>query len=705
MRARHLLRLTVIVALALAGCGTQPTARKTPEPRPGPYSGAPVRAGALSLPARVHGSQIELAIQGGFSARFWPGVNLGVTVPGHSPGEHAPARADYDRWLDGMGDLGVRVVRVYTILTPDFYAALAAHNRRHPNAPLYFIQGVWLPEEEFIRAQDAFAPAVTEGFDRELDDAVAVVHGDATLPQRAGHAGGRYRTDVARWLLAWSPGVELDPHATWATNRRNRATLPYRGRYVTATPTASPIESWLAARLDHLAAMEAERGWSRPVTFTNWLSTDPLRHLAEPLPEEDLVSVDAMHLRATAAWPGGFFASYHAYPYYPDFLRLEPRYRRARSPYAAYLRQLRAHHRGQAVMITEFGVPSGIGVAHRGPRGRDQGDHSEQQAGATNAAMLREIRAAGFAGGISFEWADEWFKRTWNTAEMAQPEERRPLWFNALTNETQFGVIAVEPGARPSVTVDGDAGEWSGTRPPLRGTPALLARHDAGYLYLLVRRRDAGTQLQIGFDVRAGGNRGLPGRPGVAPDSDVAITIGPGRRAQIDQAASSDPISMRYGVARGHVPLRPSTLRSARGAWVHPRLLLNRPYRIPLTGQRRPAELADLGTLRWGTADPAAADFDGRVLAAGDGATTELRIPWMLLGYADPSSHLLYEPHPDGTITTRPAGPIGFTVAPQDGPAIPAGSYTWRGWDRVQWHERRKAGWPTLQRAFRDTAR
>ena len=39
---------------------------------------------------------------------------------------------------------------------------------------------------------------------------------------------------------------------------------------------------------------------------------------------EDMVSVDSMHMKATRKWPGGFFASYHAYPYYPDFLRLQP---------------------------------------------------------------------------------------------------------------------------------------------------------------------------------------------------------------------------------------------------------------------------------------------------------------------------------------------------------------------------------------------
>ncbi len=691
------LLLPALLAGAMAGCG----GGDDPRPgRPGPYAGAPVERDGLRLPARVQGDGVALALGGGFERRFWPGVNLGATLPGHHPGELAPTRRDYDRWLDGMSALGVRAVRVYTIQRPAFYEALAAHNRRHAAAPLYFIQGVWIPEQELVAAGDAYASAVTDGFDRELADAVAVVHGDARLPERPGHAGGRYGADVARWLLAWSPGVEWDPHAVQRTDRRHAGMAPFSGRYVTATRGATPMESWLAARLDHLATLEARRGWSRPLTFTNWLTTDPLEHPSEPTEKEDLVSVDAMHLRATGAWPGGFFASYHAYPYYPDFLRLEPGYRDARSAYAAYLRDLRAHHRGQAVMITEFGVPSGLGAAHRGPQGRDQDDHSEQEAAAMNAAMLGEIRAAGLAGGVLFEWTDEWFKRTWNTVDLALPGERRPLWHNVLTNEAQFGVVAVAPGKRPAATVDGRPGEWDRARVLHGGPRELRAMHDAAYLYLLVRRGDPGARLQIGLDVRPGANAGLPGRPGVAPAADVALTVGPGRRATLERAAWTDPTSILYGLVRDYVPVRREQLRRDSGAWVRPRLLLNRPLTVPGTGERRPVETIDLGRLRWGTADPRARDYDARVLAAGDGRTVELRIPWMLLGFADPSSKLVHDVRQDGTIGTRRAGPIRAWVAPAGAPAVAAGSYDWRGWDRVAWHERRKAGWTALRRAF-----
>ena len=97
-------------------------------------------------------------------------------------------------------------------------------------------------------------------------------------------------------------------------------------------------------------------------------------------------------------------------------------------------------------MVTELGVPSSLGIAHSGPVGRNQGNHSEEEALAIDEQLLRDLREEGFAGGILFEWVDEWFKFTWNTLELELPGDRRQLWHNDLTNEEFFGLLAAEPG-------------------------------------------------------------------------------------------------------------------------------------------------------------------------------------------------------------------------------------------------------------------
>ena len=131
-------RALVLAAMALAAgsCGD------------GDPAFEPQEVGELTLPARVSGPSIEAAAPNGFVKLFWAGVNLGSTIPARQPGEVAATREDYDRWLDGMGELGVRVVRIYTILRPAFYDALDDYNEDHADQPIFFMQGVWVPDEE-----------------------------------------------------------------------------------------------------------------------------------------------------------------------------------------------------------------------------------------------------------------------------------------------------------------------------------------------------------------------------------------------------------------------------------------------------------------------------------------------------------------------------------------------------------------------------
>ena len=85
----------------------------------------------------------HLAVYDGTSwnPRFWTGMNLGATLPGHQPGELAPTKEDYLRWFPQMKEMHVDVLRVYTILNPDFYEALKEFNSTRED-PLWLIQGV-----------------------------------------------------------------------------------------------------------------------------------------------------------------------------------------------------------------------------------------------------------------------------------------------------------------------------------------------------------------------------------------------------------------------------------------------------------------------------------------------------------------------------------------------------------------------------------
>lgn len=715
-----ILRAAAIAAalMLLAGACSSGADKSLPPESDGHYEGKTVKLGQTSLPARIQDEQVALGRGDHFEPRFWAGVNLGATTPGFSPGEVSPSRADFDRWFKQMSLLGVRVVRVYTIQRPAFYDALKAFNTANPTRPLYVIHGVWIPEEEFLATQNAYADSVTQGFRDELKNAVAVIHGDIKIPAKPGHASGKYRSDISPWLLAWSIGVEMDPEATVATNEKNAGVPPYRGTYITSSADASPIESWLESMLDYIAARDSERGWSRPLTFTNWLTADPLHHPEEPLPKEDAVSIDPMHMTATENWPAGFFASYHAYPYYPDFLGLQPSYQDYKrpqdgkiDPYAGYLADLRAHHKGQAVMITEFGMPTSIGHAHTGPLGRNQGGHSETAAASHVADMMSDIKAEGFAGGVVFEWTDEWFKFTWNTIEYELPQDRRQYWRNPLTNEEHFGLLAMEPGKKTAVTLDGSDREWKNNNSKVIAKhdgiiDEIKATHDAEYLYLLLKTKPQ-SDLKgstLAFDVRPGGNGGIKGRPGTLPDADVQIEFDQDGKVVLNQAAWTDPFSWQFGVALKYVPVDPSSLQQGSGSWVPVRQVQNKPTVIPSSGVQRPVETSTLESMSQGTTDPSKPDFDDRNLVMTNGAVTEIRIPWSFLTFSDPSTHQVYTPQPDGTIKQETVGKMNIALVDNNGGVISSKGYKWDNWNLVDWHERKKNGWPQLEQMFKSAA-
>ncbi len=609
---------------------------------------------------------------------FLPGINLGSTTPGHQPGEidHLDA-ATYRTWFGQMHDLGIRVVRVYAVHPPAFYDELARFNEAHPKAPLYLVQGVYLPDESYNeKGKTLYTGSVDRAFTQELRETSAAVHGDLTRPEQRGHAGGTWRTDVSPWLASWIVGVEWDPEGVVRTDRVESRAAYEPGRFFAATKDASATERWIARHLDVLAGAEAERGTSVPVALANWPTTDPLEHPTEPLASEDLASVDAMHVLPTKAWPGGTFASFHAYPYYPDFQRFEAGLDDATwegepDRYAGYLASLQDHFAGtMPLVVSEFGVPSSLGSAHDGTRGRDQGSHSEQDAMAMDASMLRMMEDRGIAGGFVFSWEDEWFKRTWNTMEHQDPD-RRQLWHDPLTNEQHFGLVATDSEQVPDAAVE--------LTPEEGDTEYVYAWADHSYVHVEVTGREgAPTRLRLDADV-------VPG-----PDSTD-------HRLLLDTEADEAQVQVRRALDPVRLDVPGPTYRPDQDeAWHDLVLITNKAQ------GGRPAEYDPVGRLVEGSWDPDDAAYDSMATWQVDTKhdTLRVRLPWSMLGMADPSARIALG---EGVPAARMKVPgIGFTLD-VDGEQHEL-DLTWPTWNRVEYTTRVKAGADVLAEAYADLA-
>ncbi|MFC6874570.1 hypothetical protein [Halobellus marinus] len=684
---------------------------------------------------RVGAAGFERRTDGGYRPLSVRGVNLGMAKPGRFPGEAAITRSEYDRWLASIGEIA-NVVRTYTIHPPSFYRALAAYNDEAAE-PLLLLQGTWVPTAELLSAGDA--TAISETVDAELDRTVDVVHGDAMLSDRPGHAAGRYDADVSDATLGFLFGIEWPPEVVAETNERGDSS-PYAGTYFETTD-GTPFEGWLAGRMDRLATREMDGyGVQRPVAFVNWVTADPLDHPYEPFANEDRVSLDPDRIDPTAEFEAGTLASYHVYPYYPDLLNETPEYvqytdhRGERNNFAGYLNDL-VDETDLPVLVSEFGVPSSRGLAHRNVHGRDQGGHTEQEQGEIVAAMFADISHADTAGGIMFAWQNEWFKRTWNLDARSVPG-RRPFWSNVETPEQRFGLLAFDPPEQ--VVLDGSEAGWDGAESvtaaestdaePQRTLRELRVTHDVEGLNCRLRFEELpdpvdwtrlNAIITIGLTDRT---TALPFGVDAEARADFVVRLAGPTDSRLLVESSYDAFASEFGGEAG-LPLE--EYRDGRAGFVPVREVINRGYTVPATGEEVPFEAVETGRLRYGNGNPDAESYDSLTDVHVDPASNsiELRLPWILLNVADPSSKQRIAtdweeslgPVPFDGVTLSAGtflpdgdrdgdavavdGPTNLTdqLPGSDGTVLDSVEYTWEPWDQPAYRERLKESYHVLR--------
>ncbi|TWT27122.1 hypothetical protein [Planomicrobium sp. CPCC 101110] len=688
------------------------------EPAPKTAQVPQAETDGISYPSRINGQEFEVYKDGNWEPFTIKGVNLGMAKPGTFPGEAAITREEYDSWFRAIGEMNANAIRIYTLHPPAFYEAFARYNAS-AEEPLYLYHGIWIDEEPLVDTLDAFTPEITEKFQAEIQKVVDVVHGNAKVKKEPGHAYGTYNADISPYVIGWLIGIEWFP-LTVAQMAEDYPDLgDYAGDHV-YTEDASPMEHWLAQQLDHLAGYELDNYQSmRPLSFTNWPTTDNLDHPAEPNVQEDIATVDPNHIKPKGGTEKvGMFASYHVYPYYPDFLTLEEEYteftdhRGEKNNYAGYLKDLNDSHE-MPILIAEFGVPASRGKTHENPSGWNQGFLSEKQQGEIAAHLYEDILHEGMLGGLVFTWQDEWFKRTWNTMDYDNPDQR-PFWSNAQTNEQQFGLLSFD---RHKVKVDGED-DWEDGK--------LLYEKDAGalrklavdsderYVYLKAEFDPSNKNwweeqdFNAYFNVRGDKGVSVDALSGSSFSADFHLKIEDEKQGDLLAAGDYDTFYYDYYEKLKMIPKAKEDIN----ANFHPmRLALNKELVRPDTKEVLPFESYETGKLQFGIADPEDEAYDSLndYYYSDETGILEIRIPWMLLNAKDPSQHEFMGDMRKGglesSITVEGIG-IAASLTNKNGNASekfdveqPA-SYSWEKWTLPETEERLKQSYYILQKKF-----
>lgn len=621
------------------------------------------------VPFKTLGNNIAAYTGSEYRSLMLKGINLGSSPPGYFPGEiaYAISPSEYESWIEAMAAAGFNSLRIYTLHPPVFYEKLANYNQRHPDNPLLLFQGIWLEEMEDYSDPGSYDLLnQISSFTREIKEVINCINGNGDIAYRYGKSYGRYITDVSRWTAGYIIGREISPQEVDTTDNRHPSLNSYTGTYLSITG-AKATEVFCTQMLEQTIKYEASNySVRRPVSISSWPTLDPLNHPTETYTDEDKAAYDLAKITLKNPEPG-IFASYHAYPYYPNFISEQPSYRTYNdlygpNSYLGYLNDLKAHYSSMPLVIAEFGVPSSWGSAHQAYSNMHHGGYSEQQQGEKNMRLMHNIIDAGCAGGFMFAWMDEWFKPTWIVSYLEAygmvsggiTIPTRQLWHNLASPEQNFGLISFDQsGILPFTSYQTD--KPSG---PLK---KISATNDNSFFYLEIESGSAlanGDTVMIAFDtyLASFGESKLPNGKNLENRSEFLLTMVLSNDTalySVTEAYDMNGLTPRFDLADHTTQKFYSTVTDG-APWKLMHWINDGHTRKGQDIGKFPVENASDFTYGQSTA------------AAWSGSKIKIRVPWTLLYFRDPTQMKVI----DGAVSYDGGYNYIIASAPSDGIAV-----------------------------------
>lgn len=683
---------------------------------------------------KTDGMEFQILKDGQWEDLVIKGVNIGSGEPGQWSTDFHIDEETYYRWFGYIQEMGANTIRIYTIQNDEFYNAFYLYNSGRKE-PLYMIHGVWVNDYVQNSHMDAYNDLFFGNLLEDCRALVDVLHGNKKIliGKYASAGSGTYKHDVSPWVIGYILGVEWEGQTVEFTNQKYKDQpeyTSYKGKYMYTDGEVTPFETLLCRMGDTIIEYETERyKQQRLVAMSGWPTTDPFvypERVSQYLSK--CAAIDVEKILCTEKFLSGQFASYHVYPYYPDYLNyindwtpygienpLEfvDEYGRLNT-YKAYLTALTNHHT-MPVVISEFGVSTGRGLAQKDANtARNQGHMSETEQGYAIVECYEDIVEAGCAGGCVFAWQDEWFKRTWNTMH-AIDMTRNPYWSDYQTNEQYFGLLSFDPGEEQCVSyVDGNVSEWTADDVVVQGENSTLSmKYDERFIYLMIYKKDLDFDketlfIPIDTTPKSGSNYCIGENLYFDRYADFLIRIDGKYNSEIMvqeryEALRSTYSRHVYGFStyfKENIPDVDSP------KFVDIDLILKMSNFEFMEDPTALGETYPTGILRYGNANPKSKYYDSLADFIHSGDYIEIKIPWQLLNFADPSRMTIHDDYYSGNYgieyITADTMYLGLSSASSER-RINLCATPLKGWgNKVTYHERLKPSYYILQNVWRD---
>lgn len=606
---------------------------------------------------KVEKKTIYLKRDGQYEEFVMKGVNVGAGIPGDINTEIDSAT--YLKWFSQIQEMGANTIRVNMIMNDVFYNAFYEYNQNHVQNPLYIIQGISVSEYNLNSRLDAFNEELIQPVLTDVKDAVDIIHGSKKLSLGKGRGSGTYKKDISEWVLGYTIGIEWKDETVVYTDDIKEARNSYQGKYLYTTQEASAFEAFLTCVGDQMISYEtAKYKTQRLVAFSNSAITDPF-HYPESIEDyfKKIANIDVEHIGATEKFQSGCFAAYQVSPYYPAYFSY---YDMLREPleidkekftdsdgvfnsYLAYLTTLNEYHT-IPVIITEYGVPSSRGISQPdNSDGRTQGRLNEREQAEALVKCYNDIMASGCAGSIVYNWQDEWFKGVWNTMNYVDLEKTYQ-WSDYQTSSQSYGLLSFDPGEDTSISyVDGNITEWSEDNIVAGSRDRNLSmKYDEKFVYFKIHKDSYDIEqdvLYIPLDItpKSGSTYCEEFSLKFERETDFILIIDgkENSRLMVQERYEALP-PVFWAEARMSNPY--DSIPDKYSPQFKPINMIAQVASF-LTNylEEHGAVVYETGKLKYGNANPESADYDSLADFCVNGDEIEIKIPWLLLNFSNPS--------------------------------------------------------------------
>ncbi|MGL5328282.1 MAG: hypothetical protein ACRDD7_03365 [Peptostreptococcaceae bacterium] len=422
------------------------------------------------------------------------GVNLDPAKPGVYPSENFVKEEEYLRWIQYIYDMGANCIKVPNLMSEHFYNALYKFNENKEN-PIYLMQGIYFDEVYLKNGYDPQNQKLEEVFKTNIKLVIDSVYGNPYNFDKPDIVQF-YNTDVSKYVIGYTLGIEFANHDIIYSEIMNENNA-YNGKYLYTDESASSFESYMARMGDYLADYEMEIYKKQSLISFIGSSSYHIVSLRDNPNEESFVDtknndkkedkvknyLDPENIKSKKKLKTGIVASYNIYPSYSEVKDYQNNMK-------YYFETINNYHT-MPVIIGEYGIPSSRVSGDFNMDVYNKAYINEEEQGRALVDVYESIKESNVAGSFIFEFQDSWYKSAGNTKEL-KILDRSAYWSDAETFSQSFGLMAFDPGKEKNkIYPDDDISEWSEKNLISKnGNYSLYANNDEKYLYFMLKCKD-----------------------------------------------------------------------------------------------------------------------------------------------------------------------------------------------------------------------